>query len=298
MKKIIFLLPFMLGIVFSNAQKPHHYPFNGFHLGLTLEGDYFSPASFHPTTGSTIVPKSLWSKNASVGLEVSYHFARYFGISAALNWGQHTLIVEEPYYTSIPGHGNNMEELNYYGKRQNRMETVWSLPLKFEFHFPVGKNFYFLGEMGGALRGFQFKQLLDGPSSYVITDYNDSYLSSLEPEDKTLIYEHVIHRNDNSIVCDMMCGLGAYYMLPYGDFLRGSFGVSCSFKSDFTGQYRYPANNISGTSDIRHSHLYLQLAYIHTFNYERAKRALNKQGVLFQSKQERRDAIHKLIGNE
>ena len=64
----------------------HDSPFNGFHFGYTLEADIVHPVEM--TSMST--GKKTFSSvryGGRLGLECSYHFADYFGVSAALDIG-------------------------------------------------------------------------------------------------------------------------------------------------------------------------------------------------------------------
>ena len=107
--------------------KTHLYnsPMNGFHLGYTIQYDLIEPIVYqeeyiNEEAGEITHSHPLHGFHA--GVEFSYHFADYFGISAGLNLG------------SI-GH-NETIRLDFDNNviRQPISKYGLSLPLKFEFH--------------------------------------------------------------------------------------------------------------------------------------------------------------------
>ncbi len=107
----------------------HDSPFNGFHFGYTLESDIVHPVEMI----STLTAKKSFSSvrfGGRFGLEFSYHFADFFGVSSALDMGCISPIA-------------NLGTTIYYGL---------SMPVKFEFHYPVTDKLWITSNLGAQLR--------------------------------------------------------------------------------------------------------------------------------------------------
>ena len=92
----------------------HDSPFNGFHFGYTLEADFVHPDHIKFFVDGELAKDTHQSLRYGfrAGLECSYHFADFFGVSAALDYG---IISRSPF-----------NDWRYRG---------FSMPLKFEFHY-------------------------------------------------------------------------------------------------------------------------------------------------------------------
>jgi hypothetical protein len=84
-------------------------------------------------------------------------------------------------------------------------------------------------------------------------------------------------RNVSKITCNLLVGMGLYYKLPYGDLLRFNAGVNLSFKNVIEGYYYYYFSDSFGTFAARNDFIYTQISYIHTLNWQKAKKYLKKQ---------------------
>jgi hypothetical protein len=81
----------------------------------------------------------------------------------------------------------------------------------------------------------------------------------------------------SKIGCGVFVGMGLYYKLRYGDLLRFTTGVNLSFKNIVEGLYQYHLSGGFGTFAVRNDFIYTQFSYIHTLNYQKAKKYLKKQ---------------------
>lgn len=238
----------------------HDSPFNGFHFGYTLEADFVHPVEM--TSMST--GKKTFSSvryGGRLGLECSYHFADYFGISAALDIG----------CIHLGTRGINGE---YFGL---------SMPLKFEFHYPVADKLWITANAGVQLRMplETFFYGYDKNDGAIIYDY---YLG---PPVWNSVHYVSYRYNRHVFYADIMADVGLYYQLPNKNYLRFLLGLDIATTDFANGNVLFMTNN--GTSPIngqyfseypsptenqyvskRNHYLYFQLAYLHTFSKHRA----------------------------
>ncbi|MBO7493912.1 MAG: hypothetical protein J6T87_07205, partial [Bacteroidales bacterium] len=102
-------------------------PFNGFHFGYTAEADVAHPLTMTNVVTGVKSTHSFIRYGGRFGLECSYHFADLLGVSAALDFGY---IAPNDHYANIT---------RYYGL---------SMPLKFEFHYPVSDKLWLTANAG------------------------------------------------------------------------------------------------------------------------------------------------------
>ena len=216
-------------------------PFNGFHFGYTLEADIVHPVEMiDKTTAKTTYSKPRFG--GRFGLECSYHFADYFGVSAALDFG----VINDALYRGF----------DYYGL---------SMPLKFEFHYPVADKLWITANAGAQLR-MPWRTFLYG------YDYSDGRYINIITYDSTqctYINQDIV-RNRNVFYADIMADVGLYYQLPNQDCLRFLVGLNIAttdFSKGFTG--REPNDRHTYIFERNH-YLYFQMAYLHSFSKQRA----------------------------
>jgi hypothetical protein len=242
--------------------KTHLYnsPMNGFHLGYTIQYDLIEPIVYqkeyiNEEAGEITHSHPLHGFHA--GVEFSYHFADYFGISAGLNLG------------SI-GH-NETIRLDFDNNviRQPISKYGLSLPLKFEFHYPLCDNLLFTVSTGVRIRaplsafaeGFSNTKGKIQTEAYTFQDYLNIQYSS--------VYDR------NVFNADILFDAGLYYRLPNEDFLRFAVGLNAA-----TTDFMQGTESMEGTvvvsptggyikSSHRNNHLYFQIAYIQSFNKRR-----------------------------
>lgn len=205
-------------------------PINGFHLGYTIQYDLIEPAmkrDFGADWQAWGIPHSGFH----VGVECSYHFDDFFGISAALN----------------------------FGTTAGRFFR-FSAPVKFEFHYPVSEKVLFTANAGVRLR-VPARTFLEG------FDKNDGYWGyGTDPETGTRIngiYER------NIPYADIMLDAGIYYRLHNNDYLRFTAGLNFATASESVGWISIPGQDEPTETRQRNNHLYFQIAYIQCFNKKR-----------------------------
>lgn len=222
---------------------PVDHPFDGFHFGYTLQLDVM-----HPITTQNLTTQELGRKyplpSFHAGLEFSYNFADYFGVSAALNYG--TL------------GGVNLKK---YG---------FSLPLKFEFHYPVTPKILLTVSAGARLRL---------PIQTFITGFNCEYGMHKDVIGSHTLLPSQLERlvadaDKNMPYADILLDMGLYYQLPNEDFLRFTTGINMATEEQENGLwFDISSPDNSPTPHRFYSHinhfLYLQMAYIHSFSKKR-----------------------------
>ena len=215
----------------------HDSPFNGFHFGYTLEANLVHPVEM---TSVNTGAKSFSSLRfgGRLGLECSYNFADYFGVSAALDYG----------YIGVDKVGFR----EYYGL---------SMPLKFEFHYPISDKLWVTANVGTQLR-MPWMTFLYG------FDRNGGESNG----NLLFVGNHTIWGNNwyNRYVfyADIMLDGGVYYQLPNQDYLRFLLGLNVATTDYGRGNVTLSRDNEQYFSQRNH-YLYFQIAYLHSFSKRR-----------------------------
>jgi hypothetical protein len=282
---LIFLFSFLLLLFHTNAQTlPSFYPFKGFHVGITAQVEAVQKPVFFLLNDGDPIPKGRWTCGWEAGMEFSYHFAKYFGISAGINYGTALSYDCAIYWRTIPGYNDVWGTANDYQNLSLPMQDYEIMfPIKFEFHYPLHKNLFFTAEAGVKLKGIGLRL------SYG-KDATGSYSSGVGvlvrpvpdddpnvPSNQIKYFNYWGERNLSEIHCNLLVGLGLYYKLPYGDLLRFTTGVNLSFKNIVEGYYVYEISQSWGIFAVRNDFIYTQISYIHTLNWQKAKKYLKKQ---------------------
>ena len=219
----------------------HDDSFNGFHFGYTLEADIVHPVEM---ISYATAKKSFSSVRfgGRLGLECSYHFADFFGVSAALDFG-------------YIGRDKSGIFYPYYGV---------SMPLKFEFHYPVADKLWVTANAGVQLRM---------PWETFVYGYNPNegwYTGNLWYVGNPVYYTDYCP-NRWVFYADLMVDAGFYYQLPNQDYLRFLAGLNIA-TTDFArgGVEPYSMGYEEQYSFQRNHYLYGQIAYLHSFSKQRA----------------------------
>ncbi len=215
-------------------------PFNGFHFGYTAEAEIVHPIELiDVTTGKKSYTQPRMG--GRVGLEFSYHFADYFGVSAALDLGIQ---------------GLSMVGLkDYFGV---------SMPLKFEFHYPLADKLWITANVGTQIR-MPWRTFLYGfdasRGSNESSDYSDDFQQKG--------YQNFVY-NRNVFYADIMTDVGVYFQLPSQNYLRFLVGLDVAttdFAQGYVSHYQYDGKQYMFQ---RNHYLYFQIAYLHGFSKQRA----------------------------
>ena len=216
-------------------------PFNGFHFGYTAEADIVHPVEMT----SYATAKTSFSSvryGGRVGLEFSYHFADYFGVSSALDFGYIGSDKSGIFYP-------------YYGV---------SMPLKFEFHYPVADKLWVTSNAGVQLR-MPWETFLYGynPNEGQFTA-NLWYIGNP-------VYYTGYCPNRHVFYADLMADVGLYYQLPNQDYLRFLAGLNIATTDWARGGVELYSMGYEELYAFQRNHyLYFQIAYLHGFSKQRA----------------------------
>ena len=231
--------------------------FKGFHLGYVFQYQLMSPAALINSDGDKSFIKSRPGSGYVGGLEFSYHFAKYFGVSAGLDFGSH-------YASNI-----HYEDAIYIGELIHFRQSTFgfSFPLKFEFHMPFDSRFWLVADIG-----VRFSTPYPKHNSEIflgagtLCDPSFSYLIQTE------FYSEI--KNEHRINTSFLMDLGFYYRLKNNGLLRFTLGANLSPAMFWHGQYTYSTQNAvieKGTISLRNQFIYPQIAYIHTFQKHKEK---------------------------
>lgn len=234
-------------------------PMNGFHLGYTIQYNLIEPIVYQEVNeegfGERPRPRSRSPllHGFHVGVEFSYHFADYFGVSAALNIGT------TGFYETITPSLHNGTQPSY--TRLYKAKYGLSVPLKFEFHYPIRDNLLFTVSAGARIRT---------PSSAFVYGFSATE-GDIETQSNSELSSYCVY-NRNLFYADILLDAGLYYRLPHEDFLRFAVGLNAATSNFMQGTEWWVAPTPTGErikSSHRNNHLYFQVAYIQSFNKQR-----------------------------
>lgn len=264
MKKNIFITLIwisFLPVLYGQEVRPN-FP-NGFHIGITGEGNLAQRMDIIPIGTGYVDPISDPTMGWQAGLEFSYHFAKYFGVSIGIDYG--TMAQFKTWYwteNGLPGYMPN-----------SRISFCrFQMPIKFEFHHPILKSDFSIYSAIGV-------NLVDVAESIIHRIYGDSYSTfcwfiNSGGHFPTDVFQYQLYdANGHKLKVELQLNLGVYYRLPYNDLLRLSVLANVAFKDRFQGWYEYLLqDDVYGAFAYRHNHIGLELAYIHCFR-TKAQRA-------------------------
>jgi hypothetical protein len=278
----------------STARKKQENPplqeelFQGIHIGYTGQFDLMLPAKVTDNESLSSTP----GVGGHAGIEISYHFSKWFGVSAALNYGTtgtfRVNYIERTYiYAREPDFTLHDPIPSEHKKRYAIYSTGISMPVKFEFHYPISPKVWVTADVGARLRMPQ----LTFANGYDKRDSNrDSWVgqtvnidpSSLTPFSSFTLQPDFIDRSIFNV--DILASIGMYFRLRNNDLFRWNIGFNAALQDFSRGHYTYGLyDNVyrydfwdcvgigTGEYRLRNHHLYAQIAYIHTLQNAKQK---------------------------
>ena len=265
-----------------HADLPEALLFKGFQLGYVLEADILSKAKL----SNTQYMKAKNSIGGHIGLEFAYHFAKYLGLSAGLEYGT---------TGAFRSHNRNDWEESWIAN-ENRVpfnntyyciySTGFSMPVKFEFHAPVSPKTWVTLSAGVRLR-MPWYTFMAGYDNDVSSPYS---MPGLIWPDTTETYGHLRLAPEvldaNRFHVDLLANAGFYFRLGYGGLLRWTFGIDLPFKDFASGNYSVrneeydqnhnllPPTYDNGSFRLRSNMFNTQITFIQTF--QKSKRCAEK----------------------
>lgn len=261
MKRIPFIVLFAILLSVSYGQENRSLFPDGFHIGVTGEGNLAQRMTVVPIGQNWPAPLSEPTLGWQAGLEFSYHFAKYYGISVGLDYGT------EAQWKLWRWDGDGYMPI---GPANARFDVyAFQIPIKAEFHYPIlQSNFFFYGALGVNLINVRESIL-----SKIIGENLFSWHVSGGGHYPTDPYKEYLEELDGDRVrADLQLNLGFYYKLPYNDLIRLSVLANYSFKDTFHGEYTFLlVDNAYGAYSYRHNHIGFELAYVHCFKKKARK---------------------------
>lgn len=253
--------------------------FDGFQMGYLLEADILSKAKL----SNSQYMRAKNSVGGHVGLEFAYHFAKYLGLSAGLEYGTTGAFRfrnrnDERWITDVLVPFDNTDYAIY--------STGFSMPIKLEFHAPISKKVWVTLGAGVRLRmpWYTFVAGYDNDIS------SPNSLQGLIWPDTTEFYNYlrlapkVVDANRFNV--DFLANTGFYFRVGYGGLLRWTIGIDLPFKDFAQGDYTVrldgydaqfnimPVSYDNGTFRLRSNMFNTQITFIQTF--QKAKRCAEK----------------------
>ncbi|MBO7585884.1 MAG: hypothetical protein J6T13_01715 [Bacteroidales bacterium] len=245
-----------------SAQDIRRYdPFRGFHFGYTASVGVTRPCDVFPNIGDYPSPEGLPGCGYLAGIEASYHFADFFGVSVGLEYGD---TWRQKVRIQYPLGGQKFVFSDHYSSLY--------FPVKFEMHLPVGDRFHLFSDLGvrlgtvgffiemGRLYGQHFE---NAEQALVRTD------EAGNGED--MVFSMAYDLLPNSVTADLLFDFGFYYRLPYDDLLRFAVGANVGLVRFSQGWYYFPDEEAAGTVSTTNTHFDIQVAYIHNFKKTKEK---------------------------
>ena len=264
------------------ADLPDALFFKGFQLGYVLEADILSKAKL----SNTQYMKAKNSIGGHVGLEFAYHFAKYLGISAGLEYGTTGALRFRNRNDGEESWMANESRVSFDNTEYGIYSTGFSMPVKFEFHAPVSpKTWVTLSA------GVRFRM----PWYTFVTGYDDDVsspnsLPGLIWPDTTEYYDHLRLAPEvldaNRFHVNLLVNAGFYFRLGYGGLLRWTIGIDLPFKDFASGNYSVlneeydqnhnllPPTYDNGSFRLRSNMFNTQITFIQTF--QKSKRCIEK----------------------
>jgi hypothetical protein len=254
MKKSIAFLIVLTCLMTAKAQNSDC-SLDGWHLGGRVECNIGEAASM--STSPTHYPgkpygnyvKSLPTMGWLAGIEASYNFAKYFGVSFGLEFGTSSNIRYK-----VDGLELDMHEMGY----------DFHIPVNFEMHIPLKNDWFLFSAVG-----LRFSNIAGGIEKLSWGDDLSSSVNNIQGDRMTFLS---LSREDPYwLAVDANLKLGAMYQLPYGDVLR--FGLVANFAlcNKYSGEYSVNEQRgvmydlEVGSISYRHNCYGLEFAYIHCF---------------------------------
>ena len=264
------------------ADLPDPLFFKGFQLGYVLEADILSKAKL----SNTQYMKAKNSIGGHIGLEFAYHFAKYLGLSAGLEYGTTGALRFRNRNDGEESWMANESRVSFDNTEYGIYSTGFSMPVKFEFHAPVSPKTWVTLSAGVRLRM---------PWYTFVTGYDDDVsspnsLPGLIWPDTTEYYDHLRLAPEvleaNRFHVNLLANAGFYFRLGYGGQLRWTIGIDLPFRDFASGNYSVrneeydqnhnllPPTYDNGSFRLRSNMFNTQITFIQTF--QKSKRCAEK----------------------
>lgn len=269
-KFAILLLLFFPTIISAQSSSMN---LNGWHLAILTEGNIAQKISVLQHQGDYPQPvaHSAWGWNT--GIETSFNFANFYGVSIGFCYG-----TSAQYKFDIPYANESNLLINYISTNTFQMRQ-FSIPVKFNIHVPIAQSHWVLNSSIGlniqninnAIAFSCDKSLhpdiYESSPNTIINKW--SFHNQIPYPGENSFTPHfrsdIAEKRPCSIQLNFSLAMGISYQLPYNDLIRANVITNLSFNDRLYGSYSYPEKQTAGNFCYRHNTLGLELAYIHCF---------------------------------
>ena len=276
MKKYYTQLWILFFVVFSfptlSAQNGNKISNNGLQLGVLVDGNFAQRMAVNQNNGGMNEPLTQPAMGWKSGIELSYNFLDYFGVSVGVTYGTDMQIKFDPLYNMT-----SPDNIHFHEPVSRHMYGL-QIPIKLSVNVPFNDKWSFYAAAGVNLRnitsaiGYSHIQKTKPSEAWIY--YRRNSLMEHMPFSSygRLVYEHDIReKSPMKVKADLILNMGFTYRLPYSDLIRLSMTTNISFTDDLTGEYNFVGTTTSGSYHYRHNLLGLEIAYIHCFPYWKRK---------------------------
>ncbi len=277
MKKRMFytLTALIIGIIFQAPAQNTHYQAvpNGFHLGILGEGNFAQGMYAMNVEGLWQKPATAPAMGWKSGVELSYHFLDYFGVSVGFTYGTRLQLQYHPKLYDD-------QELENAFSDDKRYVNGLQIPVKLSVSIPFNDHWAFFAAAGVNLRnienaiGYANAKRKDPNTAWAYETKHGfaehgSHSCSTGDIDPYNVYKYnIAEQNPMKLKTDLLLNVGFTYRLPYSDMIRLSLLANFSLSNDVYGTYTYPLRQTNGTLSYRHNLIGMELAYILCFKYK------------------------------
>lgn len=267
---ITFLLPINNAV--AQLIKTNPVP-NGFHLGILGEGNFAQGMYAMNTDGLWEKPNTSPAMGWKSGVELSYHFLDYFGVSLGFTYGTRLQLQYHPVLYDDP-------ELEKAFSDDKRYAHGLQIPVKLSVSVPFNDHWAFFAAAGVNLRNIENaigyanatrkdpNTALAYETKHGFSEHGSHSCSAGDIDPYNVYVYDIAEQNPMKLKTDLLLNVGFTYRLPYSDLIRLSLLANFSLSNDVYGTYSYPLRQTNGTLSYRHNLIGMELAYIFCFKYK------------------------------
>lgn len=247
---------------------------NGFHLGILGEWNFAQSMCAMNVEGFWEKPSTSPAMGWKSGMELSYHFLDYFGVSVGFTYGTR---IQLQYHPKL----YDDQELEDMFSDNKRYLYGFQMPIKFSLSVPFNDKWAMYAALGVNFRnighaiGYSNAQRKDPDMAWVyaakhgFAEHGRESCSAGDIDPYNVFEYDMAEQNSMKVKTDLLLNVGFTYRLPYSDLIRLSFLANISLANDVYGTYEFPLRQTKGTLSSRHNLLGMEVAYVLCFKYKK-----------------------------
>lgn len=277
MKKTLFyalLFIFVFAALRSSAQTAHYQAVpNGFHLAILGEGNFAQSMNAMNVAGSCPQPATAPAMGWKSGVELSYHFLDYVGVSVGFTYGTRRQLQYHPILYDDQTIEDVFPSTKWYA-HDFQIPIKLSVSVPFNEHWALfaatGVNFRniatAIGYANAAKQGDAAAEYYAYRHGLVERGRHSCGAGDMDPYN---VYEYTLaEQKPGKLKTDLLLNVGFTYRLPYSDLIRVSLLANFSLGNDVCGTYVYPLRQTNGALNYRHNLMGMEVAYVLCFKYK------------------------------